>query len=337
MPEPFRLLDLPIEIQVNIFSFYFGSPFDIQICRVLIDDEHYGKIKWSNDSRSSFCALWTSPDIRSQVRTAYLAGFSGYVDLRYLSAGTIPADKCRTAIYDSVLRTVPKSRVKILDLGEQHRCHCREGDESESSDDSRKGSSCRRNFFISRQLPKLEKICLTLMQVRARHHDIVYFDEVMDGVLDSGFIKSASNQLRRRRFIYGNSLQLLRSGRAPIVEITMYDLINYVVPKQYGLPLWNNYVVSIVSPLMSSELTIIRCTSFMPEIGETSKSSVERLSMDSLARQERRSLCHLLSLVDAKYSTSDSVQTPKDGHAWGPPNTLDLSVQPEAEYLSALS
>lgn len=248
MSKPFRLLDLPIEIQVSIFSFYFESPFDIQIGRVLVHDEQHGKIKWLSDSRSKFCALWTSPDIQSQVRTAYLAGFSGYVDLRYLSAGTTPADKCRTAIYESVLQTVPRSRVKILDLGEQHRCHCREGDESESSDDSRRGSSCRRNLFVSRQLPRLEKICLTFMQVRARYHDIVYFDEVLDGVLDSGFIKSASNQLRRRRLIYNNPLQLSRSGGRAIAEITMYDLINYVVPKQHDLPLWNNYVVSILSP-----------------------------------------------------------------------------------------
>lgn len=120
------------------------------MCQTTVPDVPNSLVKWSSDSRSKFCALWASPAIRSQVQTAYLAGFSGYLDLRYLHDSGITGGTCRSTIYRRVLRTIPKDHVRIIDLGEKVCRHGAEGDVPGSFKSSKgQGYVCQEILHIS--------------------------------------------------------------------------------------------------------------------------------------------------------------------------------------------
>lgn len=96
---PFLLLQLAIELQVKLFTFCFGGSFDLQNCQDKNYDSDEEDFEESDDveyrwtePRSNSCLFWTSPDITTQVRTAYLTAFRGYIDLKALVTDVVLED-----------------------------------------------------------------------------------------------------------------------------------------------------------------------------------------------------------------------------------------------------
>ncbi|KAK5944983.1 hypothetical protein PMZ80_002186 [Knufia obscura] len=126
MAQPFRFLELPMELQVKVFTFYLDAPFDIVIERSVSEESGpEGRLveKEIKDCRSTYAALWSSPQLYQQAKQAFHEGFSGRVDFVHFCPRF---GECLGKLMVSVYKSLPKDKVKTITWGEMEQCQCRE-------------------------------------------------------------------------------------------------------------------------------------------------------------------------------------------------------------------
>lgn len=163
---------------------------------------------------------------------------------------------CRLALCTTVLCTAPASHVKVLDLGkERYPCRCRNREILDSSDNGDRSSNCGEDSQFFLQLAKLEKIRLELWPQSDDVYGNVEFDQVLNGDLDTAFLKSATTQLWKRRLNGDGVIRPQASGREVIIEMTLSVRIQEVLKGWLDKTFWYSDLVSIPIFFIDSGLT----------------------------------------------------------------------------------
>lgn len=211
MSDPFRITDLPHEIQVMIFKEYFGSPFDIQIVY------QHGRFI---DYRLEFCLLWTSRDVHANARQAYLEGFSGRLDLADVECHN-SLNFCHSLMCRTICDTVPRDRVRVINMGQMEPCYCC-GIDLWTLD-----NVCRLDRGIDRRFPNLRKIEVAAMANSLPRTDSAadFHSHLQDGTWDQHWGRILQRKLRNSGPNFGMALLQSNGGNEVPVEVSMYTLV----------------------------------------------------------------------------------------------------------------